>query len=128
MKKLAKKLAAFALLIAAIGFTSCEEELIDGEPILTASSEQILADGNDALVMKVTVNGKDVTKNAKFFMNHILHKGNTFTTTTPSDYTFYAEYNKQRTNSITVKAMDTRLHAEIPEDTCTNQFENFAHK
>ena len=128
MKKLAKKLAAFALLIAAIGFTSCEEELIDGEPVLTASSEQILADGNDALVMKVTVNGKDVTKNAKFFMNHILHKGNTFTTTTPSDYTFYAEYNKQRTNSITVKAMDTRLHAEIPEDTCANQFENFAHK
>ena len=128
MKKLAKKLTAFALLIAAIGFISCEEEFIDGKPILTVSANQILADGNNALALKVTVNGEDVTKKARFFVNHILHDGNTFTTSTPGNYTFYAEYNKLQTNSILVKAIDARLHAEIPEDTCANQFENFAHK
>ena len=128
MKKLAKKLAAFALLIAALGFTACEEELIEGTPELTVSTNLILADGKEELALKVTVNGEDVTKYARFFVNNLLHNGITFTTATPGNYTIYAEYNKQQTNSILVKAIDTRLYAEVPADTCANQFDNFAHK
>ncbi len=128
MKNLAKKLAAFALLFVAFGFAACEEELIEGEPILTTSTDMILANGEEALTLKVTVNGEDVTKNAKFFMNNLLYKGETFSTSTPGNYTFYAEYNNKQTNVITVKAVDTRLYAELPADSNPNQFDNFAHK
>ena len=128
MKKLATKLAAFALLFAAFGFTACEKELIDGDPVLTASENLILADGKEAVVMTVTVNGEDVTEDARFFVNNILHNGNTFTTSTPGRYTFYAEYNKNQSNSILVKAIDTRLYAQLPADNAPNQFDNFAHK
>ena len=57
-----------------------------------------------------------------------MYKGETFSTSTPGNYVFYAEYNKQQTNAIIVKAIDTRLYAELPADSNPDQYDNFAHK
>lgn len=128
MRKIANKLTAFALLLVALGFTACEKKLIEGTPVLTTSSELILADGKETLVMKVTVNGEDVTEDARFFVNNLLHDGNTFATSKSGDYAFYAEYNSQRSNIIVVKAVNTSLYGELPADSHPEQFDNFAHK
>ena len=128
MKKIANKLVAFALLFVALGFTACEKKLIEGEPVLTASTNLILANGEESMTMKVTVNGEDVTEDARFFINDLLHNGNTFATSKSGNYAFYAEYNNQRTNIIVVKAVSTSLYGELPADSNPEQFSDFAHK
>lgn len=127
--RFAKKLAAFALLFAAFGFVACEQqELIEGEPVLNVSTNMILANGTDEVVMKVTVEGVDVTKDAAFYLNEMPYGSNVFTTTTAGNQKLHAVYNNKRTEPIVIKVIDTRLYAELPADEKADQFEDFAHK
>lgn len=127
--KFAKKLAAFALLFTAFGFVACEkQELIEGEPVLNVSTNMLLANGTDEVVMKVTVEGVDVTKDAAFYLNEMPYGSNVFTTTTAGNQVLHAVYNNKRTNTIQVKAIDTKLYAALPADEKADQFEDFAHK
>ena len=129
MKKIMNKCAALALLFLALGFTACEKDkLVEGEPVLTLSKTLVLADGKDEVVMKVTVGGVDVTKNATFYKDELSYDGNTFSTNKPGDYVFYAVYNNQNTKAFAVKAADPRLYVALPEDSKADQFTDFGHK
>lgn len=128
MKKVAKKLMSFALLLTAFSFVACEKGIVEGEPVLSFSSDFMLANGTDKLVMTVTVEGEDVTEDAIFFLNELPHNGNTFSTSTAGNYTFHAVYNNQRSNSLMVKVADTRLYGELPADSVASKFDGFAHK
>lgn len=127
--KLANKMAAFALLLTTFGFVACnEQELLEGDPVLTISTNMILANGTDQAVMKVVVEGVDVTEDAAFYLNEMRYSGNVFTTTAPGNQVLHAVYNNKRTEPVLVKAIDTRLYAELPADNNAEQFDNFAHK
>lgn len=130
MKKIFNTLFSLAVLLSGFAFVSCEEkaETLEGNPVLSVSSDIIIADGEDELVLTVKVAGTDVTDDAKLYVNNKPMNGHVFTTTETGDYKFYASYNGKISNTKTITAANPALYVELPEDSQADKFEGFQRK
>ena len=126
MKKFFYSLFSLALLFSA---TSCNEETkdLDVTPVLSASADLFVADGEDELVLTVMAGTIDVTADAKIYVDYQVIPGNVFTTTKAKEYKIFASYNGRNSNNITVKAANPALYVELPEDTLADKFDGFHH-
>lgn len=127
MKKIFNNLFFVAVLLSGFALVSCEEEgkLLEGTPVLSASSNIIVADGVDELVFTVTVNGTDVTADATIYAGNSPLEGNVFTTTKVGTYMFYASYNGKISNYFTATTANPALYIELPEDSQADKFDGF---
>lgn len=110
-KRFFAALAAFALLAGGCSSGGSDDEPApEPEPekvnlVLTATPTEITADGTDAATLKLTADGVEVAAgryqiyNAQ---NQVV--STTFTTKEAGIYSFYAVYNKQQSNTVTVTA------------------------
>ena len=82
------------------------EEYIEPEkPIeLTASKNNIIANGTDKTEFTVTQDNVNVTAQSEIYVNGNKINGNSFTTTTPGSYNVYAKKNDVISNEITITA------------------------
>ncbi|MBO5810607.1 MAG: hypothetical protein J6R32_07235 [Bacteroidales bacterium] len=82
------------------------EEYIEPEkPIeLTASKNNIIANGTDKTEFTVTQDNVNVTSQSEIYVNGNKINGNSFTTTTPGSYNVYAKKNDVISNEITITA------------------------
>lgn len=82
------------------------EEYIEPEkPIeLTASKNNIIANGSDKTEFTVTQDNVNVTSQSEIYVNGNKINGNSFTTTTPGSYNVYAKKNDVISNEITITA------------------------
>ncbi len=90
---------------------SCSDKGNDPEPggkgelILTASTDEITADGIDAVTFTVTYDGDDVTSSAVIKQsNGAVVEGAEFVATAAGTYKFTAEYDEVTSNEVSVKA------------------------
>lgn len=127
MKKFFYSLFSLALLFSA---TSCNEDTkeLDVTPVLSASADLFVADGEDELVLTVMAGTIDVTADAKIYVDYQVIPSNVFTTTKAKEYKIFASYNGRNSNNITVKAANPALYVELPEDAQANKFDDFQHK
>lgn len=127
MKKMINALFALALLF---GAASCveEEKQLEGKPVLSVSSDIIVADGVEELVLTVKVGGVDVTADSKIYVDNQVLEGNRFSTTTAKDYDFFASYNAQISNHVIVTAANPALYVALPEDAQAGKFDDFGRK
>lgn len=124
MKKFIYSLFTFALLL---GATSCEKEekMLEGKPVLSASAEIIVANGEDELTLTVMVGDVDVTDEAKIYVDNQPIESNVFVTTTAREYRFFASYNGQISNQVLVTAANPALYVALPEDSQADKFDGF---
>ena len=108
--------------------TGNPDGFVDGTPILYGADNIIAANGIDKLSFIVKVGDMDVTSKAAFYLNDQPYNSNTFSTEISEVYDFYSVYNEQRTNAISVRAIDSQLYASLPEDSNSEQFESFVRK
>ena len=82
------------------------EEYIEPEkPIeLTASKNNIIANGSDKTEFTVTQDNVNVTSQSEIYVNGNKINGSSFTTTTPGSYNVYAKKNDVISNEITITA------------------------
>ncbi len=73
-----------------------------GKLVISASSEEIMNDGEDAVVFTVKYDGEDVTSSAVIKMNGEVFTGTTFTSTETGTFKFKAEYDGVTSNEVTV--------------------------
>ena len=127
MKKFFYSLFSLALLFSA---ASCDEEAkdLDVTPVLSASADLFVADGEDELVLTVMAGDVDVTADAKLYVDYEVLSSNVFTTTTPKVYKFFANYNGRNSNTIIVKAANPALYLDLPADDMADKFDGFQHK
>lgn len=97
-------------------------------PILSASADNFVADGEDVLVLTVMSGDMDVTSEAQFFVNGQPMEGNSFVTTVTGTYKFFAKYKNQATNQIAVTATLPPIELELPEDSQADTYDNFGRK
>ena len=69
------------------------EEQVEGPIVLSASTDTIVADGNDKISFTIMQDTVDVTSLSKIFVNDSLIEGNEFKTTVAGDYTVIAKKN-----------------------------------
>lgn len=85
---------------------SCTGKISDIKPVLIPSAETIVADGKDKVVFTVEFEGSDVT--ASSIIREARYgdalKDNSFSTTSPGKYEFYAEYQNIRSDAVSVGA------------------------
>lgn len=111
-KRFFAALAAFALLAG-----GCSEGGSDEEPepdptpdtqvtlVLTATPTEITANGTDAATLKLTADGVEVAA-GRYQLYNAQNQvvSTTFTTKEAGSYSFYAVYNRQQSNTVTVTA------------------------
>lgn len=97
-------------------------------PVLSASSDHFVADGEDVLVLTVMSGDMDVTSEAQLYANNQPMEGNSFTTTETGKYKFFAKYNGQVSNQIVVEATLSPIELELPEDSQPDTFDGFGRK
>ena len=128
MKKVLNTLLTLAVMISGLCFTSCEEKEPEGQLVVTASTNIIVADGNDEVVLTAKFGELDVTQEVFFYANNTPMSSNVFTTVKAGDYKFFASYKGNLSNQVTVKAASPALYIAIPEDSQPEKFSNFQHK
>ena len=127
MKIFFNSLFALAVLVSSFVLTSCEEEL-EGNLELSVSSTIIIADGDDEVVVTVKIGDVDVTDRATLYVNNDRLSSNVFSTEKPGSYKFYASYNGQISNKVTVNAANPALYVALPEDSQADKFSDFQRK
>lgn len=97
----------------------------EGKVTLTSDCTFICADGTDAATFTVTVTGDDgkvtdVTSEAEIYFNKTdeLLEGNTFSTSTKGEYSFYAAYGLGISETVGISAL-TKV-PQLPADTQEN--------
>lgn len=130
MKKIFNTLFSLAVLLGGFSLVSCEKEAdaLEGNLVLTASSEIFVANGEDELVLTAKVGDVDVTKEAKFYVSNQLMSSNVYTTTNAGNHRFFASYNGKISNQLTITAANPALYLELPEDSQPDKFDGFSHK
>ena len=78
---------------------------IEGKLVLSASASYISNDGRDAAEFTVKKGDTDVTDKANIYQGNTLLGGTVFTTTTVGEYTFFASYEGDISEKITIKAI-----------------------
>lgn len=124
MKKLIYSLFALTLLF---GMASCEEKPVEGKPVLSASTDLFVADGEEGVEFSVKVGDVDVTAESVIYVDNKPITGNFFTATEAKFYKVFATYNGQLSNQLSVQAANPALYIELPEDTQTEKFDGFHH-
>ncbi|MBR4998153.1 MAG: Omp28-related outer membrane protein [Bacteroidaceae bacterium] len=128
MKKVLNTLLTLAVMISGLCFTSCEEKEPEGQLVVTASTNIIVADGNDEVVLTAKFGELDVTQEVFFYANNTPMSSNVFTTVKAGDYKFFASYKGNLSNQVTVKAASPALYIAIPEDSQPEKFSSFSRK
>lgn len=81
--------------------------------VLKADTTTIKANGNEIVKFTITADDEDVTNEAKLYRkegnNTIPLESMSFDTTTEGNYEFFAQYQKQTSNSIFIEAIISRL-------------------
>ena len=124
MKKLIYSLFTLTLLF---GMASCEEKPIEGKPVLSASTDLFVADGEEGVEFTVKVGDVDVTAESVIYVDNKPITGNFFTTTEAKFYKVFATYNGQLSNQLSVQAANPALYIALPEDTQADKFDGFHH-
>lgn len=101
-------------------------EVLDGKLMLSASASFINNDGQDASIFTVKKGDTDITNKAKIYLNNAVFEGVSFSTTKVGDYTFFATYDGEISDKITVKVIEGI--PDLPEDTQAGKFEGFVHR
>lgn len=127
MKKFINALFTLALLFGAVSCNE-EEQLPAVKPVLIASSDIFVADGEEELVLTVMAGEKDVTAESTIYVDNQPMSSNVFTATVAKDYRFFATYNGQISTQIVVTAANPALYLELPEDSQADKLDGFAHK
>ena len=128
MKKVFSTLLTLAIMVSGLCFTSCEEKEPEGQLVVTASTNLIVADGNDEVVLTAKVGELDVTQEVFFYVNNTPMSSNVFTTVKAGDYKFFASYKGDLSNQVTVKAASPALYIAVPEDSQPENFSGFQRK
>ena len=128
MKKVINTLLTLAVMISGLCFTSCEEKEPEGQLVVTASTNIIVADGNDEVVLTAKFGELDVTQEVFFYANNTPMSSNVFTTVKAGDYKFFASYKGNLSNQVTVKAASPALYIAVPEDSQPEKFSSFSRK
>ncbi|MDR2914727.1 MAG: Omp28-related outer membrane protein [Tannerella sp.] len=80
---------------------------------LKADATSIKANGKEQVRFSVTADDNDITSEAKIYRkegdNNILLENNTFETTKEGNYEFFAQYQKQTSNPVSIEAIISRL-------------------
>lgn len=115
--KISKILKCFVLLSTIL--TACSEdsdkipEIPTSKIVLTASKNQIFADGNDKTVFSVTQDDVDVTDEVTIYQNvdgeWIPYDGIDFVSSAEGTFEFQAKYNEQNSNIIQIKAVSNEI-------------------
>ena len=136
-----KKLCLLNLLMALFGclfIVACSGSDGDGEEpgggggtlsgnlVLSSSSLYINPDGKDATVLTVKMGDTDVTDKAKIYLNNTEFEGTSFTATKEGQYTFFASYETEISEKITIEAIDGM--PVMPNDPQANKFDGFVHR
>ena len=72
--------------------------------VLTASGDNIKANGVESIKFTVSQDGSDVTNSSTIYVNGAKLNGNKFSTTTPGTYTVYAEKGSMKSNEVAIAA------------------------
>ena len=72
--------------------------------VLTASGDNIKANGVESIKFTVSQDGSDVTNSSTIYVNGAKLNGNKFSTTTPGTYTVYAEKGSMKSNEVAITA------------------------
>lgn len=99
---------------------------LDGKLVLSASASFINSDGQDATVFTVKKGDADITDKAKIFLNNVEFEGTSFSTTKVGDYIFFASYEGELSEKITIKAIEQI--PDVPDDPQANKFDGFVHR
>lgn len=98
----------------------------EGKLVLSASASFINNDGRDAAVFTVRMGDTDITDKAKIYLGNDVFAGTSFTTTKVGDYTFFASYEGEISDKITIKAIAGI--PDIPDDPQADKFDGFVHR
>lgn len=110
-----KKLIILLFIFILIGCSEANKVITEPKAenvILTSDKNIIIADGNDKVKFDVKVKdseGNDLDISYDIFMNNIKYNKNEFSTTTAGEYTFYAEAEKIKSNSIKITAQKNNI-------------------
>lgn len=99
---------------------------LSGNLVLSSSSLYINPDGKDATVLTVRMGDTDVTGKAKIYLNNAEFEGTSFTATKEGQYTFFASYETEISEKITIEAIDGM--PAMPNDPQANKFDGFVHR
>lgn len=85
---------------------------------IAADKSTIKANGKDLVTFAVTADGKNITADAQLFLKGTTDAlaDMTFSTEKDSTYTFYATYDGEKSNEITIKATDVVLLLSIDKE------------
>ena len=114
-------------LCAAIGLASCDKtEKESANLIISADKYIIKADGQEAVTLKVTCNGDDVTADCEFFEGTTLLEGPVYKTSKTGLHLIWAEYQTKITEDCMINAIDFDVPG-APADAEPNNLK-FKHK
>lgn len=99
---------------------------LTGKLVLSSSALYINADGKETAVLTVKKGDTDVTDKAKIYLNSAEFNGANFTATKEGKYTFFASYDAEISDKITIEAIDGM--PAMPNDPQANKFDGFAHR
>lgn len=118
MKSFSSFIKVSALTVLAVfGLVACNKdggETISADLRLVPDKTVIQPNGFDAVTFTVEYDGIDVTDQSSVFTEDGSPAGLTFTVDAAGSYGFYAEYNGERSETVTIVATSTM--PEIPED------------
>lgn len=100
---------------------------VSGDLVLKVSKSIIVADGEDAAVFTVMKGETDVTDKAKIYLDNDIFEGTTFSTSTVGEYKFFANYDGEVTEKLTIKSIESGF-VPLPEDSKPDDFNNFKHR
>ena len=121
---------ALAVMLGSFCFISCEaeKEVLEGDLVLSVSSDMLIANGTDELVFTAMVGDIDVTEEATLYVNNKQMSGNHFSTEQAGSYKFFASYEGKLSNYIAINAANPALYVELPEDSQIDKFSDFQRK
>ena len=102
--------------------------MLEGDLVLSVSSDMLIANGTDELVFTAMVGDVDVTVEAALYVNNKQMSSNRFSTEQAGSYKFFASYKGKLSNYITINAANPALYVELPEDSQVDKFSDFQRK
>lgn len=118
-----------AVMLGSFCFISCEgEEVLEGDLVLSVSSDIFVANGTDELVFTAKVGDVDVTEEATLYVNNKQMGSNRFSTEKAGSYKFFASYMGKISNYVTINAANPALYVELPKDSQADKFSDFQRK
>lgn len=96
---------------------------LDGKLVLSASAAFINSDGQDASEFTVKKGDTDITDKATIYQGSTVFNGTSFATNKAGEYTFFATYEGEISDKITITAIDGM--PDMPKDPQPAKFDGF---